>query len=134
MRKLIRDSEKFDVFELFSSMATEHGYDINDVNSLNDFINRVKSSIGKSTSSDIAIFGKRTESLFAYVCAALGEVILIKQEDTGDIFCNNDILVPDYRLTLKNQKQYFVEVKNCNHSDPQKKFTISKAYYNKLNH
>lgn len=132
MEKLIRNSEKFDVLELFSSMATEHGYDINDVNSINDFIKRVKSSIGKSTNNDIAVFGKRTESLFAYICAALDEVELIKQEDTGDMFCATDILAADYRLTLKNKKQYLVEIKNCHHSDPQKEFSLSKTYYKKL--
>lgn len=133
MKKLIRNSEKFDVLDLFSSMATEYGYDIKNVNSINDFITRVKASIENSTNSDITIFGKRTESLFAYLCAILGETELIKQEDAGDVFCSSDIMIPDYRLILNNKKQLLIEVKNCHHRDPQKEFSISKEYYKKLN-
>jgi hypothetical protein len=78
MKKLKRDAEKFDVLELFADMAAEHGYDLNDPVAQEDFVSRVRSSIEESKKSNIAIFGKRIESLFAYVAGALGKVISVK--------------------------------------------------------
>lgn len=133
MKKLKRDAEKFGVLELFSDMATQHGYDLNDPIAQEDFVSRVRSSISNSKNSNIAIFGKRVESLFAYVAGALGSVALLKQEDSGDIyFSGGDILAPDYRITFFNNEQLFVEVKNCHHKDIRDRFKINKEYYFKL--
>lgn len=133
MKKLKRDAEKFDVLELFAEMATEHGYDLNDPIAQEDFVTRVRASIEKSKKSNIAIFGKRIESLFAYVAGALGKVVLLKQEDSGDIyFSGEEILAPDYRLTFHDNVQLLVEVKNCHHKNPTNKYSIKKNYYLKL--
>lgn len=133
MKKLKRDAEKFDVLELFADMAAEHGYDLNDAVAQEDFVSRVRTSIEESKKSNIAIFGKRIESLFAYVAGALGKVVLLKQEDSGDIyFSGNEILAPDYRLTFDGNEQLLVEVKNCHHRNPANKYAIKKNYYLKL--
>ncbi|MBU1394234.1 MAG: hypothetical protein KJ856_10895 [Gammaproteobacteria bacterium] len=133
MKKLKRDAEKFDVLELFADMATEHGYDLYDPLALEDFVSRVRASIEESKKSNIAIFGKRIESLFAYVAGALGKVVLLKQEDSGDIyFSGEDLIAPDYRLTFHDNEQLLVEVKNCHHKNPANKYSIKKNYFNKL--
>ncbi|MBU2298015.1 MAG: hypothetical protein KKG39_06835, partial [Gammaproteobacteria bacterium] len=125
MKKLKRDAEKFDVLELFADMATEHGYDLYDPLALEDFVSRVRASIEESKKSNIAIFGKRIESLFAYVAGALGKVVLLKQEDSGDIyFSGEDLIAPDYRLTFHDNEQLLVEVKNCHHKNPANKYSI----------
>lgn len=133
MKKLKRDAEKFDVLELFADMATEHGYNLNDPLAQEDFVTRVRASIEESKKSNIAIFGKRIESLFAYVAGALGKVILLKQEDSGDIFFSDEeILAPDYRLIFQDNEQLLVEVKNCHHKNLANKYSIKKNYFNKL--
>ncbi|GAB2797517.1 hypothetical protein GCM10027040_25200 [Halomonas shantousis] len=133
MKKLKRNAEKFDVLELFADMATEHGYDLNDPLDQEDFVIRVRSSIEESKKSKNAIFGKRIESLFAYVAGALGKVILLKQEDSGDIyFSGEEMLAPDYRITFHDNEQLLVEVKNCHHKNPANKYSIKKDYFNKL--
>ncbi len=133
MKKLIRNPEKFDVLELFASMAAEQGYDLRDPVTQDDFVERVRISIEKSKNSNIAVFGKRVESLFAYVAGALGKVKLLKQEDSGDLyFVGDEVLAPDYRLTMLDGSQFLVEVKNCNLKQPEKKFSIKKEYYEKL--
>lgn len=133
MKKLIRNPEKFEVLELFSMMAAEHGYDLKDSFDQSDFIKRVSSSIESSKKNDITIFGKRAESLFAYVAGALGKVKLLKQEDSGDLyFSEEEMLAPDYRLIMNDGFQFFVEVKNCHYENPEKLFSIKKDYYNKL--
>lgn len=133
MKKLKRNAEKFDVLELFADMATEHGYDLNDPLAQEDFVSRVRASIEESKKSNIAIFGKRIESLFAYVAGALGKVVLLKQEDSGDIyFSGEEMLAPDYRLTFHDNEQLLVEVKNCHHKNPTNKYSIKKNYFKKL--
>lgn len=133
MKKLNRNAEKFDVLELFSAMGAKHGYDFTDPAAQDDFINRVRLSIEHAKKSDIAIFGKRIETLFAYVAGALGKTALIKQEDSGDIyFSGGDVLAPDYRLTLDDKRQILVEVKNCRLKRLEKKFSIKKSYCEKL--
>ncbi|NTW88595.1 MAG: hypothetical protein HGB26_05620 [Desulfobulbaceae bacterium] len=133
MKKRIRNPEKFDVLELFASMAAEYGYDLRDPVAQNDFVERVKISIEKSKSNRITVFGKRVESLFAYVAGALGEDKLLKQEDSGDLyFAGDEVLAPDYRLTMHDGSQFFVEVKNSHLAQSEKPFSIKKDYYKKL--
>src|SRR5688572_22624922 len=106
MKKLKRAAEKFGTLELFADMAAEHGYDLNDPMAQDDFISRVRSSIESGKKSNTTIFGKRIESLFAYVAGALGKVTLLKQEDSGDLFfAGEEVLAPDYRLTFDDRKQ-----------------------------
>lgn len=133
MKKLRRNPEKFGVLELFADMATEHGYNLSDPVAQDDFVSRVRASIESGKKSNIAIFGKRIESLFAYVAGALGKVTLLKQEDSGDIFYSGDeVLAPDYRLTFDNHEQILVEVKNCHNRNPKEKYLIRKSYFEKL--
>ncbi|AYH00936.1 hypothetical protein C5E26_08330 [Pectobacterium parmentieri] len=133
MKKLKRDAEKFNVLELFADMAAECGYDLNDSVAQEDFVDRVRTSIEESKKSKITIFGKRVESLFAYVVGALGKVVLLKQEDSGDTyFSGEEILAPDYRLTFYDYEQVLVEVKNFHHKNPTNKYFIKKDYYLKL--
>lgn len=133
MKKLVRNPEKFDVLKLFASMAAEQGYDLRDPLDQDDFVERVRASIEKSKNSNITIFGKRVESLFAYVAGALGKVKLLKQEDSGDLyFIGDEVLAPDYRLTKHDGTQLLIEVKNCHHKQPEKQFSIKKSYYEKL--
>lgn len=113
-------------------MAVEHGYNLADPASVDEFIERVRSSLHKSKQSKTTIFGKRVESLFAYVAGALGKCKMLKQEDAGDLFfAGEEVLAPDYRLTMLDGSQVLVEVKNF-HSPDLKKFSFTRDYYIKL--
>ncbi len=133
MIKQSRNPEKFDVLELFSSMATTNGYKINDIHSVEEFISCVTLSIKESAGNDITKFGKRIESLFAYVAGALGKVKLLKQEDTGNIYyLGEEIIAPDYKAILKDDSQILIEVKNFYSPDIEKQFVLKNDYYLKL--
>ena len=133
MKKNSRDPEKFDTFELFSSLSLKHHYSVNDPLALNDFISRIKKSLEGTVKNKTLAYGKRTEALFAYVVGALGEVEFIKQEDSGELFFSGEeIQAPDYRLILKNQEKILVEVKNCHNKSPDQKFKLKKDYLAKL--
>ena len=127
MKRLSRNPEKFDVIDLFAAMAREHGYELENPASIDDFITRIRESFDTSKNCPVTIYGKRVEVLFAYVVGALGAVTLLKQEDSGDVyFTGEKIAPPDYRLTLKSGEQLLVEVKNCHQCQPKKKNLIIK--------
>ena len=133
MKKLIRNPEKFDVLELFSSMATTNGYKINNLTSIEEFISCVKASIEESANNDITKFGKRIETQFAYVVGALGKAKLLKQEDSGNIYYTDDeIIAPDYKVILNDDSQILIEVKNFYSKDIKKEFSLQKDYYLKV--
>lgn len=127
MKRLSRNPEKFDVIDLFTAMAREHGYELENPESIDDFITRIRESFDVSRNCPVTIHGKRVEALFAYVVGALGAVTLLKQEDSGDVYFSGEkIAPPDYRLTLTSGEQLLIEVKNCHQRQPKKKFSIIK--------
>lgn len=74
-------------------------------------------------------FGFRTESMFAYVAGAMSQCNLIKQEDCGQWYVDQDSYsIPDYRVFLKSGKIFLVEVKN----ETKKTITFKKDYLKKL--
>jgi hypothetical protein len=129
LKRQKRNPEKFEAFNLFSAM----GYKLNDSIAEDKFIKEVRRSLKNSKSNDTAIYGKRTELLFAYIVRALGSVALLKQEDSGDVYYfDEEVITPDYRLIFKDSSQLMVEVKNFRQKQPSEKFSIKKNYYNKL--
>ena len=74
-------------------------------------------------------FGFRTEAMFAYVVGAMGQCRLIKQEDCGHWFVDEDkYLIPDYRLFLKSGESFLIEVKN----ETKKQISFKNDYLSKL--
>lgn len=132
MKRIPRNPEKFEVIDLFSSIGRKYNYNIHDPHSKNDFIKKVTDSLNNNSSNKQLLYGKRIEKAFAFVVSGIGDCLLLKQEDSGDLFCKEDILPPDYRVITKAGEQYLVEVKNCHNDLVEKKFTLQKAYVTKL--
>lgn len=128
MKKSIRNPEKFETLELFSQLSQKYEYNLTDPNSTNEFSIKIKDSLEKSKTDKTLIYGKRIESMFAFVARTLGKAKLIKQEDAGNYYYSGEeITIPDYRIVLDN-KTLLVEVKNCNYDN----FKLKKEYYQKL--
>ncbi|MDU6091792.1 MAG: hypothetical protein E6663_10375 [Staphylococcus lugdunensis] len=73
------------------------------------------------------------EVLFGHLAAGLGGCRIVKNEDAGGVITDDsDIQLPDYRLTLKDGRQIFVEVKNHGHLNPRAQFLLSKNYVERL--
>ena len=114
MKRIKRNPEKFEVIDLFTALGREHGYKLSVKEDVEDFIDRIGSSLKASQENPNLLHGKRVESLFAHVAGALGNCRLIKQEDSGEAFTTeNNIQAPDYKVVLNDGSQYFIEVKNC---------------------
>lgn len=133
MKRIKRNPEKFEVIDLFTAIGREHGYKLTVEEDVDDFIKRIGRSLKASQEDSRLIHGKRIEALFSHVTGALGGCKLIKQEDTGEAFSTDqDILVPDYRVTLSTGKQLFIEVKNCHFPDIKLPYPLRKDYIEKL--
>ena len=77
----------------------------------------------------IRIYGSHTQSMFAYVAAALGKCEVITEEDAGMFFDRSGELGrPDFRIVTVSGDRFLVEVKNFR---PKKNLTpiIFKADY-----
>ncbi|MBL4831731.1 MAG: hypothetical protein JKY55_17825 [Aliivibrio sp.] len=133
MKRLKRNPEKFEVIDLFTAMGREHGYKLSVEEDANDFIERIGKSLKSSQENPNLIHGKRVESLFAHVAGALGNCLLIKREDSGEVFTTEEnIQAPDYKVVLNDGKQYFIEVKNCHFPNMKSPYPFQKSYLEKL--
>lgn len=133
MKRINRNPEKFEVIDLFTALGREHGYKLGVEGDINDFIERIGSSLKTSQNNPNLLYGKRVESLFAHVAGALGNCSLIKQEDSGEVFTSKQgVQAPDYKLILNDGSQYFVEVKNCHFPNIKSPYPIRKDYLKKL--
>lgn len=133
MERIKRNPERFEPFELFSSLGQIYNYDIKNSEHQDDFIQKVTSSLIASQENPILLNGKRTENLFKHVCAALNQCQFLKQEDAGDMMSTDpDLVAPDYRVILKDRRQIFVEVKNFNADDVTDDYRIKKSYSDKV--
>lgn len=68
---------------------------------------------GGHSSEPHRLHGERTSNLFAHMVASLGEAVLVKEEDAGDVFSHASMQPPDWRIVLRDGRQLLVEVKNC---------------------
>ena len=132
MKRIKRNPEKFDVIDLFDSIGQSINLKFNDPNSKETFLNSISLSLNKSI-TPIMLFGRRAESMFGYVAASLGKCKLIKKEDCGEVFFNDDaIKIPDYRIITTTEKQYLIEVKNFYGKDSFTKFKLKASYLDEL--
>ena len=123
-----RHPEKFDVLDLFDAIGRNHKFAFGNKDDEQSFVDIIKSSLDNNA-SDSMLYGRRTESMFSYVAASLGQCIFIKKEDCGEFFGEGDISIPDYRIVLKNKEQVLVEVKNCHYKSS---FTMALKQYDDL--
>jgi hypothetical protein len=66
-----------------------------------------------AANSQSILHGWRVQTLFVEMVVSLGGVILIKQEDAGDVYFRGDKpKVPDFRIVLRDNSRLLVEIKN----------------------
>lgn len=133
MKRIKRNPGKFEVIDLFTALGREHGFKVSEDDDAREFMGLVKSSLKDSFEDTKLLHGKRVEALFAHVAGALGGCKFIKQEDSGEIFTDDENLQPpDYLLILKTGERIFVEVKNCHFPNFKSPFSIQNDYIQRL--
>lgn len=113
MKKLKRNPAKFEVLDLYNAVASQEGYSLKDPDSANLFIKKIEQELSNARSTPIVLYGLQAQSMFSYVAACLENCALIKTEDSGEIYAQDDNLtVPDFRIVLVDGTELLVEVKN----------------------
>ena len=131
-QRLKRDPMRFDILDLFDAVGRSRKYVLGSAEDKAEFIQLVDESLTEAN-TDSMIYGRRTEAMFAYIAASLGKCLLIKKEDTGDVFSNDvDILLPDYRLVLADGSQMMVEVKNYRQRSAYNEYSVKTEYLDRV--
>jgi hypothetical protein len=102
-------------------------------NGIQVFLNQVASELRAHTANPALIHGLRTQTMFAYVAAALGRCSIITEEDSGEFFTGSpEMKRPDFRVLTKQGEEFFVEVKNFHQTDPLKPYVLKCEYANNI--
>jgi hypothetical protein len=110
---------RFDVFDLFAKYGLVNGVSLRDPEVGESFLAAARTSIQRALEDERFLHGQRTQAMFEALVASLGRVLILKQEDAGDVYISDETLsVPDFRLVLPDGVQMLVEVKNVYQGGP----------------
>tara|TARA_R110002124_G_C8953602_1_gene513476 strand:+ start:1111 stop:1506 length:396 start_codon:yes stop_codon:yes gene_type:complete len=118
-----------DIFSLISKVSSEQDLDLTKDLDRASFVQKIESEFDLAKNDQIAVHGFRTEELFRYVVIGLGRTKVLKKEDAGEVFSNDEeIRIPDYLIITDEEEKFFVEVKNFYQKEIDKPFRIKKSY------
>jgi hypothetical protein len=133
MKRIARNPGKFEPLNLYTAIGRDAGYQLGSEAHYQHFIKAVEKSLKAGQANLNMLHGKRVEALFAHVAGALGQCLMVKAEDTGDIFvADEEVKIPDYRLVLRDRSQLLVEVKNCHGDGIKRPFSLKRDYVDQL--
>jgi len=113
LKKFNRNPLKFGVVELYSMLEREKSYSFDNNKSIDEFIEKIKTSLQQSMKNQSTLHGINTQEMFGHLTNALDKSVIIKQEDSGQIFkMDRSFKIPDFRLLLNDGQKILVEVKN----------------------
>jgi hypothetical protein len=129
MTNIRRDHDQSVFIRKLDELAQVHGESIRSERLWERLAKELPSTVSKLT-ADHALYGLRSESMFAYVAAALGGCKIVRHEDAGMQIIPEDMAPPDFRLLTKENEEFFVEVKN--HHFWRKPFRVRERYLSRL--
>ncbi len=117
---------------LLDRFARSRGTSLQDQSHQEAFVAELITQIETQKQRAILIHGMRIQTMFAYVAAALGNCRIIKEEDAGEIYVDEDLRVPDFRVATLDGEEFLVEVKNCHESNPRRDYRFTRRYLDSL--
>ncbi|MER9998818.1 hypothetical protein NKJ90_08250 [Mesorhizobium sp. M0051] len=105
-------SKPFDLLRELSRFGEGTDINLNDAAIRPAFGLHVEQAIDRALKDPILLQGQRAEAMFEALVVSLGEVQLIKPEDGGRVFSSEKMQPPDFRVVLKDGRNWLVEVKN----------------------
>jgi len=133
VKRIPRDPLRFDVFNAFAIYGKEERVPLDQTDTKDGFVNKLRESLQRSLENDAFLYGVRTEAMFEALIASIGNFKVLKKEDAGELYANDDLEVPDYRIVLSDDSQLLIEVKNYYQGDQVRKpFEMSARYLDGL--
>ncbi len=130
----MKSPKPIDIMTEFSKFGLEQQISLRDPAALLKFSKHVADEAKRALADPILVHGQRAEAMFQALVVCLGEFKLLKKDDAGMVFPENNFEVPDFRVVLNDGENWLIEVKNFYNKDPrrqEKKFMTS-AYHQKM--
>jgi len=129
MKRVARQPTRFGALELAAEIGQELNLPLNQISDVFSFDEATKLGINNIR----LMAGRRTEKMFEYVVASLGQAELIHQEDSAaSMYHGDDVQAPDYFVALKTEERFLVEVKHARTETINTPVTFSKNYLARL--
>lgn len=112
-RKLKRERRELGSLALFMDLdEPEPGSSLQDVRRRRHVLAEIGRGLDVSLENRSRLHGWRVQALFKTVVVELGGARLVKDEDEGECYSEEEVKLPDYRLILADGEMILVEVKN----------------------
>lgn len=101
------------LLQALNDIALKNGVSIEDEAAHGALVEEFAVELKKHQNNPIRKYGRKTEMMFGYVAAALGECRIVKHEDSGNMYATGaSVQSPDFHVILKSGCRFLVEVKN----------------------
>lgn len=127
-------SKSFSLVADFAKFGAENRISLRDPQTIEKFITDAHKTINDALLDEARLHGQRTQAMFEALLLSLGDHLLIKVEDSGQVYPENRFKVPDFRVVLSDGTQWLIEVKNVYINNPlrQKRQLMKSDYREKL--
>jgi hypothetical protein len=132
MNRLSTDSKQFGALRMLDEFVQSHRLGLSDHAAESVFLKKLSTALREHRKNPALIHGFRAQTMFAYLAAALGGCKIITEEDSGEFYvADPEFKRPDFRILTHEGKDFLVEVKNYNQSDPKAPFVLKAGYPNR---
>ncbi|WP_316976819.1 hypothetical protein [Shumkonia mesophila] len=123
-------SKPFDLFAEFARFGAQQKVSLRNPNATPEFVAHVEAAVERALADPALVYGQWAEAMFEALLVSLGDYALLKPEDVGRVYPADDFGVPDFRVVLKDGRQWLIEVKNVYLDDPghQERRLMTRAY------
>lgn len=114
MKKLSRRPEQVETLNFYAAVDVPAPGDqrrVSDPARVDATVAQFEAGLRDSLESSSRLRGWVSDQLFGLIAADLGGCRLVKQEDSGILFYEEEVKLPDWRLTLVSNENILVEVK-----------------------
>lgn len=105
--------EMLNLYTLIRDAAASVG-DLGDPRERAKFLGEIEAALDQSLGDQRRLHGRWTQDLFRAVLISLDGITMIKDEDSGEFYFEQDapLALPDFRVVTRGGEQLLVEVKN----------------------
>lgn len=127
-------TKPFELLGEFAKFAAQKRISLRDPKTVDLFITYVRDAVRDVQSDQTLLHGQRTQAMFEALLLSLGDFTLLKNEDIGSVYPEDQFKIPDFRVVLSDGTQWLIEVKNVYEKNPckQKRKLMNSTYQKKL--
>jgi hypothetical protein len=113
----------------YARFAYNHNLAINDSRTLEKFLTEIAPRLSAAIADQNLVYGLRTEHMFEAMIRSFAQFRVFKHEDNGVVYGDGSFRVPDFRIVLKDGRQWLIEVKNAHFAKIEKQIATMSADY-----